>query len=183
MLCTSSSSVQTPDELQQIDTLKKTNKTCLWAALWCNQPLFLSANKLDGFPSACYSWRLSRPWCWSQNRLLKSRAHPAEQVLLYPRGLLPVQLLQTVSAGSNYYVSVHAKEILLARVTFTSRPAYQLGNEVSNEGLIRGNGGKEWEGSEQALNYCRGPGLDVRPGNITQTCWTRCWFTLYDTKY
>lgn len=53
-----------------------------------------------------------------------------------------------VSAGYNYYVSVHAKEILLAHVTLTSRPAYQLGNEVSNEGLIRENGGKEWEGSE-----------------------------------
>lgn len=61
---------------------------------------------------------------------------------VYPRSILPVQLLQAAaSAGSNYYVSVPVREIRFASVTLSSSPGLQLGRS-SNVGLISVNEGK-----------------------------------------
>lgn len=78
-----------------------------------------------------------------QYRLFKAELYPARWVLLYPRSILPVQLLQAASAGSNYHVSVPVKEILFASMTLSSSPEQQQGRS-SNVGLISVNRGKRW---------------------------------------
>lgn len=61
---------------------------------------------------------------------------------VYPRSILPVQLLQAASAGSNYYVSVPVREILFASLTLSSSPGLQL-RRSSNIGLISVKEGKK----------------------------------------
>lgn len=72
---------------------------------------------------------------------------------LHPRSILPVQLLQAVSARSNYYVSTPVKEILFVSVTLSS--SSELGRS-SNGGLISVNDGKMWAWAcEEAVIPCR----------------------------
>lgn len=62
------------------------------------------------------------------------------RILLHPVSILPVQLLQAASAGSNYFVSAPVKEILFASVTLSS--SSELGSS-SNVGLISVNAGNK----------------------------------------
>lgn len=68
-----------------------------------------------------------------------SRCPRRVDLLLHPRTILPVQLLQAASARSNYSVSAPVKEILFVSVTLSS--SSELGRS-SNVGLISVNDGK-----------------------------------------
>lgn len=68
------------------------------------------------------SWRLGCLWYQRQDRHFKAElTQPDEWASLRcPPSLLPVELLQAASAGSNYYVSVPVKEIPPASLTLSS---------------------------------------------------------------
>lgn len=96
-------------------------------------PALFSANK-PAVPTSHPAVSLQPPGVsFMVSKTFLNRARPVRG--LYPRTILPVQLLQAASAGSNYYVSVPVKEIWFASVTLSSSPAYQLGRS-SNVGLI-----------------------------------------------